>query len=390
MRDSDDDKTKRQPVVNQPAVNKHAESEQATRIVPAKNKITAASHNEDKTRITGHSQQQTPADDKTRILGNTSKYNTKSSSKEIVSDRTRFRAANVAPGNDKAATVNENTGGSEVQPVQIEESAHGTLKNRFILEKVLGVGGMGIVYKAKDRLKVEAQDSDPYVAIKVLSEEFKTHPEAFISLQRESRKSQRIAHPNIVNVHDFDRDGATVFMTMEFLDGSPLDQLIRQYKSTGLPTDDAWVIVKGMSAALSYSHAEKIIHSDFKPGNVFVTKKGLAKVFDFGIARAVAKVEHLDDNPEDENDVIYFLQFLIESLSKDDETSPLGVSVMSADVIRFMSDYYLWMTFTPSTLISDRREGTERKPLKLDLDLTGVLGHMTIGLMHRQHHLWFK
>ncbi len=199
MRDSDDDKTKIKRVVNQPAVNKHAESEQATRIVPAKNKITAASHNEDKTRITGHSQQQTPADDKTRILGNTSKYNTKSSSKEIVSDRTRFRAANVAPGNDKAATVNEITGGPEVQPVQIEESEHVTLKNRFILEKVLGVGGMGIVYKAKDRLKVEAQDRDPYVAIKVLSEEFKTHPEAFISLQRESRKSQRIAHPNIVN-----------------------------------------------------------------------------------------------------------------------------------------------------------------------------------------------
>ena len=299
MRDSDDDKTKIKPVVNQPAVNKHVESEQATRILPAKNKISAASHNENKTRITGHSQQQTPADDETRILGNTSKYKTKSSSKEIVSERTRFIAANVAPGNDKVATVNENTGCPEVQPVQIEESEHATLKNRFILEKVLGVGGMGIVYKAKDRLKVEAQDSDPYVAIKVLSEEFKTHPEAFISLQRESRKSQRIAHPNIVNVHDFDRDGTTVFMTMEFLDGSPLDQLIRQYKSTGLPTDDAWDIVKGMSAALSYSHAEKIIHSDFKPGNVFVTKKGLAKVFDFGIARAVAKVEHFDDSPED-------------------------------------------------------------------------------------------
>ena len=300
MRDSDDDKTKIKPVVNQSAVKKYGESEQATRIIPAKNKIIAASHNEKKTRITDHSPQQMPADDETRILSNTSKYKKKqSSSKEIVSQQTRFSAANVAPDNDKAATVKENTGGPEVQPVQIEESEHGTLKNRFILEKVLGVGGMGIVYKAKDRLKVEAQDSDPYVAIKVLSEEFKTHPEAFISLQRESRKSQRIAHPNIVNVHDFDRDGATVFMTMEFLDGSPLDQLIRQYKSTGLPTDDVWDIVKGMSAALSYSHAEKIIHSDFKPGNVFVTKKGLTKVFDFGIARAVAKVEHLDDSPED-------------------------------------------------------------------------------------------
>ncbi len=173
------------------------------------------------------------------------------------------------------------------------------LKKRFVLERVLGAGGMGIVYKAKDLLKVEAKDRDPYVAIKVLSEEFKSHPEAFISLQRESRKSQRIAHPNIVNVHDFDRDGDTVFMTMEFLDGDPLDQLIRRYRSTGLPTDDAWEIIRGMTSALKHAHEGNIIHSDFKPGNVFVTKKGLTKVFDFGIARAVAKVEHLEGSPQD-------------------------------------------------------------------------------------------
>ncbi|MCK4708509.1 MAG: protein kinase, partial [Gammaproteobacteria bacterium] len=78
-----------------------------------------------------------------------------------------------------------------------------------------------------------------------------------------------------------------------------LDKLIRQYQSTGLPTEDAWIIIKGMCAALSYAHAEKIIHSDFKPGNVFVTKKGLAKVFDFGIARAVAKVEQAEDSQDD-------------------------------------------------------------------------------------------
>ena len=136
---------------------------------------------------------------------------------------------------------------------------------------------MGIVYKAKDLLKVEAQDRDPYVAIKVLSEEFKAHPEAFISLQRESRKSQRIAHPNIVNVYDFDRDEDTVFMTMEFMDGCPLDEKINQYKTTGLPTDDCWEILFGLCSALSHAHGEHIIHSDFKPGNIFVTKKGLLK-----------------------------------------------------------------------------------------------------------------
>ena len=156
-----------------------------------------------------------------------------------------------------------------------------------------------MVYKAKDLLKVEAQDRSPYVAIKVLSDEFKAHPEAFIALQRESRKTQLIAHPNIVNVFDFDKDHDTVFMTMELLEGTPLDKLINQYRATGLPKDDAWNILEGMCAALKHAHAENVIHSDFKPGNIFVTDKGLTKVFDFGIARAVSKAESHEDDFHD-------------------------------------------------------------------------------------------
>lgn len=166
------------------------------------------------------------------------------------------------------------------------------LKNRFILERVLGAGGMGVVYKAKDLLKVEAQDRDPYVAIKVLGEEFKYHPEAFIALQRESRKTQRIAHPNIVNVYDFDKDGDTVFMTMEYLEGIGLDVLIKKYRNTGgMPRADVWVILEGICSALAYAHDQNIIHADLKPGNIFVTQYNTAKVFDFGIARAVANAE---------------------------------------------------------------------------------------------------
>lgn len=254
------------------------------------------------------------ANDKTRVAPARKKAATNS-------ERTQVRKPKTSASTKKPATVtqfkasrpdlNKTRVSAEKPPVSSLEaqrqssmivdhlSDQRVLKSRFVLEKVLGAGGMGVVYKARDRLKVEAQDRDPYVAIKVLSEEFKTHPEAFISLQRESRKSQRIAHPNIVNVHDFDRDGDTVFMTMEFLDGEPLDELITRYQSTGLPTDDTWEILNGMMSALLHAHAENIIHSDFKPGNVFVTRKGQAKVFDFGIARAVAQAEHLEGSPRD-------------------------------------------------------------------------------------------
>ncbi|MBB5211386.1 bifunctional serine/threonine-protein kinase/formylglycine-generating enzyme family protein [Microbulbifer hydrolyticus] len=163
------------------------------------------------------------------------------------------------------------------------------IKGRFELDKLLGVGGMGAVYKALDRRKLEASDSDPYVAIKLLNEDFQKHPDAFISLQREARKSQTLAHPNIVTVYDFDREGDRVFMTMEYLEGSPLDKLLRERVGTGFDKERAESILRDVSRALIYAHSHRIVHSDFKPGNIFITAKKGAKVIDFGIARAVSE-----------------------------------------------------------------------------------------------------
>ena len=164
------------------------------------------------------------------------------------------------------------------------------LKQRFILDEKLGSGGMGTVYRAKDLRKVEAQDRQPYVAIKVLNNDFRAHPDAFIALQREASKSQGIPHPNIVSIFDFDKDGDVPYMTMELLQGQELATLLKDYPS-GLPDAILWPLVEGMCAGLKRAHAGGITHSDFKPGNVFVTLDGTAKILDFGIARAV-RVHH--------------------------------------------------------------------------------------------------
>lgn len=158
------------------------------------------------------------------------------------------------------------------------------LKKRFVLEQTLGAGGMGTVYKAKDLRKVEANDVNPYMAVKVLNENFKDHPQAFITLQREASRSHLLAHPNIVTVHDFDRDNDLIYLTMELLEGQPLDIFLRQYRNQGMPFSEALPLIKDICNALKYAHEKGIIHCDLKPGNIFITKNG-AKILDFGIAR---------------------------------------------------------------------------------------------------------
>lgn len=171
-----------------------------------------------------------------------------------------------------------------------------TLKERFVLLEKLGQGGMGIVFKAKDLLKVEAQDKNPYVAIKVLTDAFKKYSGSFIALQREASKAQRLAHPNIATVYDFDRDSDTVFMTMEYLQGKPLNQLIKEVLKKPLKKDHALHIIDELCSGLAYAHEKLLIHSDFKPGNCFLLNDGHVKLLDFGIARASTQTDEEREN----------------------------------------------------------------------------------------------
>ena len=160
------------------------------------------------------------------------------------------------------------------------------LKERFVLESLIGRGGMGAVFKALDLRKQEARDRDPYVAVKVLAGNFREHPAAFIALQREAKKAQQLAHPNTVTVYDFDRDGPIVYMTMELLKGQSLKELLQKHPY-GMPFKEVLPLVEDIVSGLAYAHKKGIVHSDLKPGNLFVTKEGTVKVLDFGIARAL-------------------------------------------------------------------------------------------------------
>lgn len=195
-------------------------------------------------------------------------------------------AARSAPPTAPTKTL-----GLAAEPSSVPLTVGSVIKDRFVIKEVIGCGGMGTVFRATDLRRQEAQDEAPDVAIKVLNEEFRENPELFIALQRETKKTQQLAHPNIVTVYDFDRDGTNVFMVMEILEGQSLRQYIREQTPDGLPFKKAWPVIKGLALALAYAHKRNIIHSDFKPGNVFITKTGDVKVLDFGIACAAARTD---------------------------------------------------------------------------------------------------
>jgi predicted Ser/Thr protein kinase len=183
--------------------------------------------------------------------------------------------------------------GSRPDIVKIK-SVGDVLNGRFVLEERVGSGGMSTVYKALDRRKLEADDRNPYVAVKVLNVEFRSHPQSLIALQREAKKSQSLAHPNIVRVYDFDRDGDTVYMTMEYLSGKSLAQIFRTRDFKGMSQEEAMPILEQIAAALKFAHDNGIVHADFKPANVIITDSGQVKVIDFGIARAFQRPDQVD------------------------------------------------------------------------------------------------
>jgi serine/threonine protein kinase len=106
-----------------------------------------------------------------------------------------------------------------------------------------------------------------------------------MALQRETTRAQSLNSENIVRVHDFDYDGQYAYMTMELLDGTTLEDWLQEETSAAAPLDRRWSIVNGVGTGLACAHKNGVVHSDLKPGNIFLCKNGGIKVMDFGIAR---------------------------------------------------------------------------------------------------------
>ena len=161
--------------------------------------------------------------------------------------------------------------------------AVGSVLSQYELTALLGQGGMGTVYRARDK-KLKRD-----VAIKVLSDEFARDPVRLDRFQREAEALASLTHANIGAIHDLQEANDTRFLVLELVEGDTLDQVLR--KRGPLRLDEAFTKAKQICAALDAAHSKGIVHRDLKPANIKVAPDGTLKLLDFGIAT-------MRDNPE--------------------------------------------------------------------------------------------
>ena len=156
-----------------------------------------------------------------------------------------------------------------------------TLGGRYVLDAVIGRGGMSVVYRARDLQISSGPAPAGCVALKVLRSERRADAMAVLRLQREFRQMQRLSHPGIVRVFDLDCHDGVWFMTMEVIAGQTLKAWTERQPRNH---DEVMRVIAACCEALQYAHSLDILHGDFKPTNVLVSEGGMVKLIDFGSA----------------------------------------------------------------------------------------------------------
>jgi eukaryotic-like serine/threonine-protein kinase len=161
----------------------------------------------------------------------------------------------------------------------------GTKLAHYAIQSPLGAGGMGEVYRATDTKL--GRD----VALKLLPAEMAHDPERLACFRREAKTLAQLDHPNIVTIHTVEECDGFHFLTMQLVEGLPLDRLI---PAGGLPVEQIVEIASALADALAAAHEKGITHRDLKPANVMVSNEGRVKVLDFGLAKDVGQTDPTD------------------------------------------------------------------------------------------------
>ncbi|MCU0242534.1 MAG: protein kinase [Vicinamibacteria bacterium] len=152
------------------------------------------------------------------------------------------------------------------------------LSSRYKIISLIGRGGMGLIFKAHDRLL------DEIVAIKVLRSEYVGTPEMAHQLRSEIKLARKVSHPNVCRIHEYGQDGAICYISMAFIEGTDIEMLLKAHPH-GFPVEEAFNIAIQAAEGLQAIHNVGIIHRDLKTSNIVRDARGVVRLMDFGIAR---------------------------------------------------------------------------------------------------------
>lgn len=160
------------------------------------------------------------------------------------------------------------------------------LRGRYRLGRVLERDAIGTVYEAVDQDRLDLSERRRKTAIKVLHKDISARVDLYNELRLAFQDLQSLSHPNILRVHEFDRDGDTVFFSMELLSGLPLSAVLSNRDQLPLERTHATTIIREVGDAILYAHSRGVAHGDIRPHNIFVTDEGEIRVLGFGVLRS--------------------------------------------------------------------------------------------------------
>jgi len=243
------------------------------------------------------------------------------------------------------------------------------LNDRYVLNEVIGIGGMAVVYKAYDKL------IDRVVAVKVLKDEFTSNTLFKKRFSNESRAISMLSHTNIVDVYDVNLDGDLQYIVMEFINGITLKQYFDKQKQ--LSWSEALFFIGQILNALQHAHERGIVHRDIKPHNIMLLADGTIKVADFGIAR-VSKFDTVTMTEKAIGSVHYISPEQASGGKTDEKSDIYSLGVMLYEMLTgtlpFEGD-------TPVTVALMQVQSTPKKPSSIISTIPKGLEEITLKAM---------
>ena len=250
--------------------------------------------------------------------------------------------------------------------------------NRYEINRLVGTGGMSIVYKARDVVL------DRDVAIKVLRQKYASTEDMRLRFQQEARAAAKLSHPNIVTVFDSGLDGTRIFIALQYIEGSNLKTHIQTRPSINMITELDYGIQ--ICRAIDHAHANKIIHCDIKPSNILLDESNQVKITDFGLARVMQQSDNFD------NEFFWGSPYYVSPEQAKGEPPSIASDIYSCGIVLYQlfTGYLPFTAATVDELLQAHIQVTPQPPTEINPDIPDTLNSLILRCLEKDPRKRFR